>query len=110
MIVRRVRPLSVAKIAAFLYALIGLVAGVLVSFVFTLQSIFGARIERPGGALLGLMLGGGALVVLPIFYSAIGFLFTLLMSALYNVAAGLVGGIEIEIDAAGPQEPHSANL
>ena len=48
--------------------------------------------------------------LLPIFYSAIGFLFTLLMSALYNVAAGLVGGIEIEIDAAGPQEPHSANL
>ena len=110
MIVRRVRPLSVAKIAAFLYAIIGLVAGVLLSFVFTIQSLLGIRAERPGGALVGLILGGGALVVLPVLYSVFGFIFTLLMSALYNWAAGLVGGVEIEIDAAGSQAPHSSNL
>ena len=49
-------------------------------------------------------------MVLPVLYSVFGFIFTLLMSALYNWAAGLVGGVEIEIDAAGSQAPHSSNL
>ena len=41
--------------------------------------------------------GLGAIVILPIFYGGLGFIVAVIASALYNLAAGWVGGIEIEL-------------
>jgi hypothetical protein len=38
----------------------------------------------------------GAIILAPIFYGCIGFVMTLIMAALFNVAAGIVGGVEVE--------------
>jgi hypothetical protein len=43
-----------------------------------------------------MLTGVGAIVVLPICYGIFGFIGTLIMAWLFNVAAGMVGGVEIE--------------
>ena len=101
MVIRRVGPLSVAKVAALLYAVIGLIIG---GF-FSLFALLGGFAAAAGAgdndgvpALLGAMMGLGAIIIAPIMYACIGFVGALLMSALYNVAAGIMGGVNIEVE------------
>jgi hypothetical protein len=47
---------------------------------------------------MGALFGIGAIVLLPILYGCLGFVMTLLMAWLYNVAAGIVGGVEIQTE------------
>lgn len=93
MIVRRVGPLSFAKITAILYALMGLLFGA----IFSLISLagFAAAGQQEGAA--GMLFGVGAIVVLPIFYGVLGFVFSLIGAALYNLIAGWVGGVELDV-------------
>jgi hypothetical protein len=37
-------------------------------------------------------------VLLPLLYGGLGFVMTAIMAWLYNMAAGVVGGIEIDVD------------
>jgi hypothetical protein len=43
-------------------------------------------------------LGIGFAVLLPVLYGLAGFIFTAIGCLLYNLVAGMVGGIEVEID------------
>ena len=94
MTITRVGPLSVAKVAAVLYLGIGLIAGALVSLV----AVVGTSVTPAddGSALFGAIFGVGAIILLPIFYAVLGFIGTLIMAVLFNVAAGMVGGVEID--------------
>jgi hypothetical protein len=47
----------------------------------------------------GMLFGAGAIVTLPIFYGVLGFVSTAIAAFIYNLLAGAVGGIEIEVDA-----------
>ena len=91
MVIKRVAPVSVAKVAGSLYAFLGLCFGALFSLLSMAGSAFGG--ESSG---LGALLGVGAIVAFPILYGGFGFIFTLIGAALYNLIAGMVGGIEIE--------------
>ncbi len=99
MIIRRVSPFSVAKIAGLLYALLGLIIGACISLV---MLAFGAALPQdeafagPGAAMFRVMFSAGAVVILPIMYGLFGFIMTAIMAALYNLVAGWVGGIEID--------------
>ena len=95
MVVKRVGPLSVAKNAAVLYAVLGLIFGAM----FSLAAMAGAfsQATEPVGMMAGLF-GIGAIVILPIFYACMGFVGALIMCALYNVIAAMVGGIELDIE------------
>jgi hypothetical protein len=42
--------------------------------------------------------GAGFALALPIIYGACGFVFTAIGCAIYNFVAGLVGGVEVELD------------
>jgi hypothetical protein len=42
-------------------------------------------------------MGVGAIVFFPILYGVMGFIATLIMAALYNVIAGAVGGVEMDV-------------
>ena len=44
------------------------------------------------------LLGAGAIIVFPICYGLIGFVGTLIVAALYNVLANMVGGIEMDVE------------
>ena len=99
MVIRRISPLSVAKIAGLLYAVIGLVIGA----VFSLIAMAGAAMGMGGAEgppFVGLLFGVGAIIALPIFYGVLGAVVTGLMAVLYNVLAGIVGGIRVEVDQA----------
>ncbi len=98
MVITRVGPLSCAKIAGTLYAAIGLVLGIFFSIAAMIGGLVSQTSESTGfGAGIGVLMGAGAIVVLPLLYGGMGFLVTLLGAWLYNVLAGTVGGIEIDV-------------
>jgi hypothetical protein len=94
MTITRVGPLSCAKIAGILYVIIGLVFGAFVSLAAMAGAAFGAG--DGGGGFGGALFGIGAIILLPIFYGCLGFVGTLIMAWLFNIAAGIVGGVEVD--------------
>jgi hypothetical protein len=96
MVVKRLGVWSVARIYGALTAAFGLIAGVIVA----LFSMIGAGLASQAGdapAFLGPLLGVGAIVFLPLLYGAMGLLMGALSAALYNLFAGMVGGVELDI-------------
>ena len=94
MVIKRVGPLSCAKVVGILYAALGAFIGVLVA----LFSLTGAMASDSfGGAGLGAVIGVGAIVFVPALYGCLGFVFALIAAGLYNVAAGFVGGVELDV-------------
>ena len=101
MIIKRIAPLSCAKVIGVLYLILGFIIGAFVSLFALLGGLFG-RASQTGNtsALLGgAIVGVGAIVMFPILYGAIGFIGSLIAAALYNVLARAVGGIEIEVES-----------
>ena len=101
----RINKLGVLSVAK-MYALIMLVVSLLISIPYGLFiMVFGAAMMGAGGR-DGLMAGGGSIVMglvfmiaLPIFYGAIGFVAGAIGALVYNIFAGMVGGIEIEVES-----------
>lgn len=97
MVIKRVNPISAAKISGVLGVMLGLIIGACVSLVMMVAgSVAAARADRPGGALFGVLFGAGAIVILPVFYGVFMFVIGLIQAALYNVAAKWMGGLEID--------------
>ena len=84
--VRRFGVGQTAKVAGVLYALMGLIA---------VPIFLIAALVAPSEA--GVGIGVGLAVLLPICYGLLGFVFTAIGCAIYNLVAGWVGGIEVEI-------------
>jgi hypothetical protein len=96
MVVKRVGVWSVARIYGALSGAFGLIAGVCLA----LFSMVGAGLAAQSGdapAFLGPLLGVGAIVFLPLLYGVMGLVIGALSAALYNVFAGMVGGVELDI-------------
>ena len=97
MVLRKVGVLSCGKVLGLLYAVLGVLIGAVVSVV----SIVGAAIGSAGGespgAFLGVLFGVAAIVAMPLLYGGMGFIVGLISSALYNVVADFVGGLEVEL-------------
>ena len=85
--IRRVDPTQAAKLTGVLYGLMGL----LFAPIFFLISL-----AAPRGS--GYGFGIGFAIVLPVLYAVIGAVFTFIGAALYNLVAGWVGGIEVEVE------------
>lgn len=83
--IRRFGVGQTAKVLGVLYTLIGVV---LIPF-FVLASMF---VPNESG------FGIGVAIALPVIYGIAGFVFTAIACLIYNMVAGWVGGIEIEID------------
>lgn len=94
MVINRVGPLSVAKIAGTLYAILGLVFGAIISLI---AMAGGMAADADGGGAMGAIFGVAAIIVVPILYGCLGFVVTLLMAALFNVAARMVGGVQVDV-------------
>lgn len=94
MVIRRIGPLSCAKIVGTLNAVIGLIIGGIVSLI-AIAGGFAA--SQDGAGAIGALIGTGSIIVLPILYGCMGFITTLIAAALYNVLAGAVGGVEVDL-------------
>ena len=93
---RKIGVLSYAKISAVLSAIMGLVFGVL-------EAISGAVISSSGTApqeALGLfgVLSYAVIIVMPIAYAIIGFIFGIVGAFIYNLVAKGIGGIEMHFE------------
>ncbi len=93
MVVKSVDVLSVAKMLAAIQACLGLLIGAIV----TLVALAGLGADRDG-ALPGLLFGVAAVVVLPIFYGVMGAVVGALSALLYNLFAGMVGGVRLDVE------------
>ncbi|HEX9670962.1 MAG TPA: hypothetical protein VGC93_15930 [Thermoanaerobaculia bacterium] len=95
-ILKRIGVLSCGKMMGALYALMGLIFGA----IFSLLSLVGGLAGLASGedqAIFGVLFGVGAIVILPILYGIFGFLGGLLTAFLYNVVAGIAGGVELQL-------------
>lgn len=94
MILSHIAPMSVAKITGVISFFLGLVFAILY---LPIACIAGA-VGDSGG--LGAAMGIGMLIFFPILYGVMGFVFGGLYAWIYNMAAGRVGGIEVEFTEA----------
>ena len=94
MVLKHVGPVSCARIMGTLYAVLGIVIGAVVSLAVMVGAI-ASNTSR--GAGLGALIGVGAIVMFPILYGGIAFVVALIGASLYNVIAGAVGGIEVDL-------------
>jgi len=94
---RSVGPASCAKIFAVMYGLFGILMGAFFSLIFMFGALAGPNFAPERRGVVGLILGAGSIVFFPILYAVIGAIGGLIGSALYNVVAKYVGGIEIEL-------------
>lgn len=98
MFLKRIEPLSLAKVAVVLYGGFGLVIGLVVSAVAMLGFAFAPGGEGAPPAFLAPLFGVGAIVFFPLLYGFFGGLAALIGAALYNLAARLTGGVRLTLE------------
>lgn len=99
MVIRKVGVGSAGKIFGTLYFAIGLIIGAIFALFSLLGAGMGAAFSEGGDAgMLGALFGVGAIIILPICYGVIGFIGGIIMALVYNIVAGMVGGLQIEVD------------
>lgn len=97
MTIKRIDPMSLARITGLLYAVLGLLLGALLSVIsFTMASILPTSVPSQFGV-FRMLFGVGAVILLPCLYGALGFVGGLLSAAIYNGLAKAIGGVVIEI-------------
>jgi len=107
MVIKRVAPFSAAKIAGLIYTLLGLPFALLVWIISLVGLNYSGMSNSPflpfspayvveGGAI--------AVIILPLVYGFFCFLMTLIGAWLYNIAAGFMGGVSVELQADMPSE------
>jgi len=95
-IVKRFEPISVMRIAAICYAVLGVFEGVIFSIFFATIPFAGKTAGTPP-RFLGPIFGVLSIFVFPPLFAAMGAITGGLGATVYNVSAKYVGGVEIEI-------------
>ena len=94
MVINRIGPVSLAKLSGTFYAIIGLLIGAFFSL-FAMAGAMAAGQDEAG--MFGAIFGVGAIVLFPLLYGCLGFVASLIGAWLYNILAGMVGGVELDI-------------
>ena len=93
MIINRIGAFSLARMLGTLYAIVGLLIGAVVS----LAAVAGTFGSGETSGIPGVIMGAGAIVILPIVYACLGFITSWIGATLYNVLARMVGGVEMDV-------------
>lgn len=94
--IKRFEPLSVMKIAAVCYAMLGFLEGSAFSILFAsvpFTAKNGANMRRFLSPLFGVL----SIVLFPVLFAVIGAIGGGLGAAIYNVSAKYIGGIQVEV-------------
>jgi hypothetical protein len=102
MTIKRIGVFSLAKLQGVILAVLGLVVGIPLGLI---MIIFGAAMMTQGGEAaagggVGLGLGLFYMIMLPVMYGVMGFVFGAITALVYNVASGFIGGLEFEMESA----------
>ena len=82
--IKRINPLQFGKVSAVLYGFL--------SIIFVPLMIIPAIItKQPGPGII-------VILVMPVIYTAVGFIMAVIGAAVYNLCATWVGGIEVELE------------
>ena len=96
--IRRVDVISAGKIAGATYVFFGLVIGLMVSLIGAAGILLGGGAGDGnaliGGAIISLM----AVVIYPLFLGVSGFIGGVITALIYNLVAGVVGGVCLELE------------
>ena len=82
---KRIHPVSAGKVLGTVYALLGVIIGVLISLVVLISNNH-----------YSVLLSIGAIILVPIFYGILGFIFGIILAAIYNLTTKWSGGLKIE--------------
>jgi hypothetical protein len=101
--IKKLGILSVAKIYAVMMFVMSLLISIPYGLFIIVIALSGASTlgAEKGGFMLGgggVVLGLGIMIGIPIMYGLIGFVAGVIGALIYNIFAGLVGGIEIEVE------------
>ena len=103
--IRRFNVIKTATVVAVMYVVIVAI------FAIPFLLIVGiAGVSTNGGPNVGTGMVGGLVlsVVIALFYGLIGWVFTAVACLIYNLVAGWIGGIEVEVDRVEPPAPPPA--
>ena len=99
--IKRVGVFSCAKMYSITLAAVGLLIGIIYGLIFM---VVGGAMMAGGGRDSGaagassLVIGLVMMIAIPVFYGILGFIGGLIGGLVYNVAAGVVGGLELELE------------
>jgi len=103
--IKKLGIISVAKIYAVMMLVMSLLIAIPYGLIIIVISLVGGLGAGSQDGLSGLAVGGGGVVmgivvmiVLPIVYACLGFIGGIISALIYNIFAGIVGGIEIEVE------------
>lgn len=101
--IRKFGIFSVAKMYGLMMLVLSLLISIPYGLIVIIYSLFGAGMIGGDAAVAvgggGIVLGIAIMIGLPIFYGLIGFVFGALGALVYNIFAGMVGGVEIEVES-----------
>ena len=116
MTIKRFGVMSVAKVYGLLMFIFGLIFGVIYGLFLILfgAAMTAASSEGIPAAVSGVstvVIGLGVMIGLPVFYGILGFVMGAIAALVYNILAGMVGGIKFELEGvqqeyAPPPPPH----
>jgi hypothetical protein len=92
--IKRIGVLQTAKLAAILYFIFSAIIMIPIGLI----SIFAGSAFGGGSGLFGGIFGGTFMIIMPIIYAVLGFIFVAIACLIYNLVAKFVGGIEIELE------------
>lgn len=93
-VVKRIGVASVFKVALVVYAFVGLFIGAFCGVMILAGTSFLSQLHLP---FVGVTAAVLCLIAGPIFYGIVGAVIWVIIAALYNLAAGWVGGVEVEL-------------
>ncbi len=93
-VLKRVSPVSAFKVGFVCYAILGFVLGAICTLI--ALGVF-PMAQGAHSMFLGRFVGLLAIIICPIVYGLLGAIGALIGAAIYNLASGWVGGLEVEI-------------
>ncbi len=97
--VKHIGPGSAFKVGLVVYAFLGLIIGVCVALFSMVAGSLGSLAggQAAGSRAFGFGMGVGAIIIFPVLYGIIGGIAGAIGAAVYNLAAGWIGGLEVDI-------------
>jgi len=95
---KRIGPGSAFKIGLVTYAFLGLILGIIMALFSMVAGSLSSMAGGQGMRAFGFGMGLGAIIIFPIMYGIIGGIASAIGAVIYNLVAGWVGGLEVDIN------------